>query len=111
MMVLTSVQGLVPASKSAGLENGYAALQHGPPTPGLVHSELLRKPDGSNFVYRIETLWESRDALDRMRARPEPPEAIRLMMNAGAQPSVEILELVAEVRFGPGAAKPAGEGA
>lgn len=98
MRVMTVVQGMVHFSKADDFERGYAALSGAPLAPGLVRSQLLRKPDDVNVVYRIETLWESREKLDARRARPEPPEAIRLFMDAGCQPGLEIYDLAREIR-------------
>jgi len=103
MMVMTVVSGMVPNTRTDAFEKDYAELARGPLTPGLVRSQLLKKPDDVNFVYRIETLWENREMLDRMRARPEPPEAVRLFLKVGNPPSVEIFDLAQEIRSGPDA--------
>ena len=100
------VSGMVPDAKAGSFERDYAELARGPLTPGLVRSQLLKKPDDVNFVYRIETLWESREMLDRMRAGPKPPLAIQLFLGAGTAPSVELFELAGEVGSGPDAAAP-----
>jgi len=106
MKVMTVVSGMVPDAKAGSFERDYAKLARGPLTPGLVRSQLLKKPDDVNFVYRIETLWESREMLDKMKARPEPPEAVRLFLKVGNPPSVELFELAGEVGSGPDAAAP-----
>jgi hypothetical protein len=100
MMVMSVVSGMVQQSQAEAFEMDYAELARGPLTPGLVRSQLLKKPDDVNFVYRIETLWESVEMLDAMRARPDPPEAIRLFLKAGNQPSVEFYDLAREIRSG-----------
>ena len=97
MKVLTVVQARLPAAEGAGIERAYTELRNGPATPGLVQSRLLRKPDGTGILYRIETIWESREMLDRMRAGPEPPAAIKLFHDAGTQPSFEVFEVAEEL--------------
>lgn len=94
MQAMTVVQGMVNSSRAAAFERDYAELARRPPAPGLVGSQLLRKPDGIHFVYRIETLWESREALDRARSRPVPPESVRAFLAVGDPPSLEIFDLV-----------------
>jgi hypothetical protein len=46
--------------------------------------------------WRIQTLWRDRDALDKMRAATEAPAAPRLFRSVGADPSLEIFEVMVE---------------
>jgi hypothetical protein len=42
-------------------------------------------------VWRIQTLWRDQQALDTMRAAPEPPAAPALFRRLGAEPQLQIL--------------------
>lgn len=96
MEVMTIVEGRVPASRAAEFENAYAALKKDAPVEGLVRSSLLRSSDKPD-IYRIETVWESREALDRMRSSTQVPKAVELFRNVGASPHVEIYEILENV--------------
>ncbi|KIQ61882.1 hypothetical protein TR51_21830 [Kitasatospora griseola] len=91
--ILTEVGAVVPADRRAALESAYRRLVDGPLPDGLLHTRLLRAEGGH---WRIQTLWRDRAALDAMRAQPEPPAAPRLFREAGAEPTLTVLEVVAE---------------
>jgi hypothetical protein len=42
-------------------------------------------------MWRIQTLWRDQQALDTMRAAPEPPAAPTLFRQVGAEPTLQIL--------------------
>jgi len=96
MEVITIVEGKVPASRAKDFETAYASLKQGALTPGLVRSSLLRNSDASQ-IYRIETVWESREALDKMRSSTQTPVAIELFRKVGASPRLEIYDVVNSV--------------
>jgi hypothetical protein len=52
---------------------------------------LVRAGSGA---WRIQTLWRDRDALDEMRAATEAPAAPQLFRSVGADPSLEIFEVL-----------------
>jgi hypothetical protein len=54
---------------------------------------LLR---GEGDVWRIVTIWRSREDLDAYLASVDEPFAIRLMRSAGGTPEVEILEIAVD---------------
>ncbi|HEX4934563.1 MAG TPA: antibiotic biosynthesis monooxygenase [Gemmatimonadaceae bacterium] len=89
-MVRTVLEGeVLPGNESALIEAFGAAR----PPAGLLHSELLRD-SRSPTRWRIETLWESRDALDRMR-REGVPEGVRMFRAAGVEPMLSVFTVVA----------------
>ena len=51
---------------------------------GLLGSELLR---GQNGAWRIQTLWQDKDALLALRTSGEPPAALALLDRLGAEHS------------------------
>ncbi len=96
MKVMTIVEGRVTSSKARELETAYASLKQETLTEGLIRSSLLRNSDNPE-IYRIETMWESREALDKMRNSTQIPKAIELFQKVKASPRVEIFEIVNNV--------------
>jgi heme-degrading monooxygenase HmoA len=94
--ILTVVSAAVDPSREAELLAGFRGLLTVPVPDGLMRTELLRSP---TEVWRIQTLWRDRDALDKMRAATEPPAAPRLFRSVGADPSLEIFEVMVEHAF------------
>jgi heme-degrading monooxygenase HmoA len=91
--ILTVVSATVDPSREAELLAGFRSLLTAPVPDGLMRTELLRSPTGA---WRIQTLWRDRDALDEMRASTEAPAAPRLFRSVGADPSLEIFEVMVE---------------
>jgi hypothetical protein len=91
--IITVVEGKVPASKSAEFEATYASLKREPVTPGQVKSSLLR--NGKDLeIYRIETVWQDREALEKMRSSPQTPKALELFRKIGVSPNLEMYIVV-----------------
>ncbi|HSN11801.1 MAG TPA: hypothetical protein VLS51_06820 [Propionibacteriaceae bacterium] len=88
MKVITEVTAVVDAEKEASLLEGFRRLLAGAKPDGLERTELLRGRDGA---WRIQTLWRDQEALDTMRAAPEPPAAPTLFREVGAEPVLQIL--------------------
>ena len=87
--VMTIVEGRVSESKSKDFEAAYGALKGGALSPGLRMSFLARDTADSKF-YRIITVWESREALDRMRSSGQVPAAIALFRSVGVEPQLRV---------------------
>lgn len=94
--VLTEVTAVVSGERVRELLDGFRRLVNEALPDGLVRTELLRGEDGS---WRVQSLWRDRDALDAMRAGPEPPAAPQLFRAVGAEPTLRILTVEAR---GPG---------
>ncbi|HLO36171.1 MAG TPA: antibiotic biosynthesis monooxygenase [Candidatus Deferrimicrobium sp.] len=95
--VLTEVGASVAPDREIELLTGFRELIRQPTPDGLLRTELLRGADGR---WRIQTLWRDRAALDAMRAASEPPAAPRLFRSVGAEPTLVILEVLADHRPG-----------
>ena len=91
--ILTVVSATVDPSREAELLAGFRSLLTAPVPDGLMRTELLR---GATGDWLIQTLWRDRDALDKMRAATEAPAAPRLFRSVGADPSLEIFEVMVE---------------
>lgn len=96
MQVITILEGRVPISKAREFETAYESLKQDALTPRLVRSSLLRESNNPE-IYRIETVWESREALEKMRSSTQTPKAIELFQKVKASPRLEIYDLVHNV--------------
>ncbi len=92
MKVVTLVRGEVPAAKRRQFETAYQSVKGGTLPEGLEKSFLLKKEVGSGFLYTIESIWSSGEALQAMRSR-EKPKAVALFEEVGVSPTVEIHEV------------------
>jgi heme-degrading monooxygenase HmoA len=52
-------------------------------------------------VWRIMTIWESREALDAMRQSGETPRGVLMFRAAAAEPSLSVLEVLAHAERAP----------
>jgi len=92
-MLLTVLEARVAPDREGALQQAYDDATHESVPPGLVRSTLLRVAN-DRTLWRIETLWRSREALETMRGTGTP-RGIQIFRAAGAEPSVNILEVVA----------------
>ena len=90
--ILTIVSATVDPDRQSELTAGFRELTAGGTPDGLLRSELLQASDGR---WQIATLWRDREALDAMRARPEPPAAPTLFRRVGAEPTLEVCSVMA----------------
>lgn len=88
--ILTEVSAVVDPSRDAEVVAKFRDLSATALPPGLLRTELLRGPEGR---WRIHSLWRDRQALEAMRAGPEPPAAPQLFRSVGAEPTLQILEV------------------
>ena len=100
--VLTVLEARVAPAKEAALQGAYREAGGDALPPGLVQSMLLRAANAPT-LWRIETLWESREALDAMRGTGTP-RGVQIFRAADAEPTLRILEVVAVVPPSQGAA-------
>lgn len=90
--VLTQVSAFVPAERGQDLVAGFERLVHNPVPDGLLRTELLR---GGEHLWRIETLWRDRAALEAMRTSGQPAAAPQLFTSVGAESTLAIFDLEA----------------
>ncbi len=90
--VLTEVSATVDPARAAELVEGFHTMTTQALPPGLLRTELVR---GTGERWRIQSLWRDAAALEAMRAGAEPPAAPRLFRTVGAEPSLEVLTVVA----------------
>jgi hypothetical protein len=90
--ILTVVSATVDPSQEAELLAGFQSLLADQMPDGLIRTELLR---GATGIWRIQTLWRDRATLDKMRVASEPA-APRLFRSVGAEPTLQIFEVMVE---------------
>jgi heme-degrading monooxygenase HmoA len=96
-MILTVLEARLDDGADEALQSAYAtAIAAGDRPPGLVHSELIRDANDPRR-WRIQTWWESRQALQELRSQGTPPAGILMFRSAGAEPSVSIFEVISEL--------------
>jgi hypothetical protein len=91
--ILTVVSATVDPDREADLVAGFHNLLAALVPDGLMRTELLRNPTGG---WQIQTLWRDQEALDKMRTGSEPPAAPQLFRSVGADPSLQIFEVIVE---------------
>ena len=88
--VMTAVTAIVAPEKESELTDGFRDLTAGPKPEGLVRSELLR---GQKGVWRIQSVWRDRAALEAMRSSGDRPSALALFDQVGAEHSHEVFSV------------------
>ena len=92
-MILTILEANLEPGRESDLEAAYAAaVSSGDRPPGLVRSELVRDAQDATR-WRIQTWWQSREALAAMRSAGTPA-GILMVRAAGAEPKTSIFEVV-----------------
>ncbi len=92
-MVVTFVEAEVqPEHTHALLEAWHGATRAALPA-GFAESFLLRYGD----VWRIATVWESREALEEMRRRTDVPAAFLIFRAAGIEPTLTVFDAAGHV--------------
>jgi quinol monooxygenase YgiN len=94
-MVMTILEGRVEKDNWSTLEQAYIEGSQ-QKDPGLVQSLLIhntREPD----LWRILTLWSSREALDEMRKSSETQRGVLIFRQAHTEPQLSIFEVVQQI--------------
>jgi heme-degrading monooxygenase HmoA len=94
-LVVTVLEARVAPERAADLQTAYAEAAGGPFPPGLVRSTLLRHANDPTH-WRIETIWQSHDALAAMRSAGKP-RGLQIFEAAGAAPSLNVFDAIADL--------------
>jgi hypothetical protein len=92
-MVITMVDARPDPARHAEIEAAYDRATATLPS-SILETFLLRDGDG---LWRIATLWRSRDDLEAYRRSVAVPAAQAIFRAAGAEPEVTVLEVVRRV--------------
>ena len=91
-MVMTILEARVAPDRIAELEGAYREGVS-PFPPGLVETFLVCDSRDTT-LYRIITVWASREALENMHASTEKPKGVQFFEAAGATPKLSVLDIV-----------------
>jgi heme-degrading monooxygenase HmoA len=93
-MVMTILEGHVAPEKADALERAYReALNES--DPGLVQTFLLHSSADST-LWRIATVWSSREALAEMR-KLGTPRGVLIFRAAGAEATLSVFDIVSTI--------------
>jgi heme-degrading monooxygenase HmoA len=92
-MVITILEAHVASDKAPNLETEFKqGIEH--LDAGIVETFLLRDFKDAS-LWRIPTVWQSREALDEMRRSGETPRGVLMFRAADAEPVLSAVEVVA----------------
>jgi hypothetical protein len=94
-MVITILEARVSKENWSALEKAYqTGTQH--KEVGLVESFLIQGvKDGE--LWRIVTIWQSKEALDEMRKSGEIPRGVLIFRAANVEPVLSIFNVVHQI--------------
>jgi len=87
-MVMSVLEAHVPPANWDALRQSYEARARVLP-PQIVESFLAQSVADST-IWRILTVWRSREALDQVRQSGETPTGVLIFRDAGAEPALTI---------------------
>jgi heme-degrading monooxygenase HmoA len=94
-MVVTMLEARVPPEKEETLREAYREVAADGLAPWLLETFLLHLDDSD--VWRIVTVWRSREELMEYRASVETPSGVLVFRAAGAEPELKIFEVALRV--------------
>ena len=93
-MVMTILEARVTPDKWAALERAYkAGIRQ--LDPGITQT-LLAHSSTDPTLWRIITVWSSRQVLEAMRQSAETPRGVLMFRSAGVEPTLSIFDVVAD---------------
>ena len=91
-MIVTQLEARVSPEKSDILKTAFEkSLQH---LPSAIDRSYLVQDRTDNDVWRVITIWKSREALQRYRESVETPEGVLMFRQAGAEPTLTISDVI-----------------
>ena len=94
-MVMTILEAHVSKENWAALEQAFqVGTQHR--DAGLEQSFLIHSSKDVD-LWRIITVWDSQEALDKMRASGETPRGVLIFRSANAEPNLSIFGIVQHI--------------
>ena len=94
-MLMTILEARVLQDNWSALEDAFQlASQY--KDAGLVQSFLVHSAREDD-LWRIMTVWESREALNAMRATGETPRGVQIFRSANAETALSIFEIVGQI--------------
>ena len=91
-MVMTILEARVTPDKWDSLEQAYkAGIRQ--LDPGITQT-LLAHSSADSMLWRIITVWSSRQVLEAMRRSTETPRGVLMFRSAGAEPTLSVFDVV-----------------
>ena len=90
-MVMTILEGRVALERSSDLQRAYRSAVENLP-PQMLQTFLIRRATDMD-LWRIISVWKSREALDAFRQATETPAGILIFREAGVEPTLSIFEV------------------
>jgi len=103
-MVLTVLEARVQPRRVPDLLRAFEEAKISAVPPFILRSFLLRS-DQDPDVWRIMTVFRSREELDAMRASGQTPRAVAMFRAAGAEPTFSLFNIADQLE-NPSAPKP-----
>ncbi len=98
MMVMTILEGRVAKENWPALEEAYQkGADH--EEPGLVRSYLIHSMKEAD-LWRILTVWSSREALEAMRQSAETPLGVLMFRRAHSEPTLAVYDIAQQIAAG-----------
>ena len=94
--IITILEAKVDEKEWGILQNAYRAVKEKRPQPMPLQSFLLQMKEDPK-LWRIVTVWESLEVLQKMRSSGETPAGILIFREAGAEPTLSIFEAKEEI--------------
>ena len=91
-MIVTQLEGNVPSDQWDALKQAFHKAGQQLPS-AIDHSYLIQNQDSKN-IWRILTIWKSRQALQDYRASIDTPGGVLIFRAAGAEPTLSISEVL-----------------
>jgi quinol monooxygenase YgiN len=95
-MVLTQLEGKVRPEHWATLKRAFA--EGSLPLPSAISQSYLIQDESERDVWRIVTIWQSRQALQDYRASVETPGGVLMFRAVGAEPTLCISQVISHAR-------------
>ncbi|MCW4352111.1 antibiotic biosynthesis monooxygenase [Hoyosella sp. YIM 151337] len=99
-MVVTILEGTVPIDKFDEFAANYRAVTAGTLPPQMIETFLAHSAHDPS-VWRIITIWHSREALEEYRKSVDTPGGILLFRSVGVEPNLLALDVAAHAGRAP----------
>jgi quinol monooxygenase YgiN len=103
--VITVLEARLVREQWGRLERAYAEATRQLP-PQMLETFLVQSAADPE-LWRVMSVWRSREALEAYRSSVDTPRGVLVFRAAGAEPSLGLLEVVANVRVGEAPKPPA----
>jgi len=94
-MIVTMLEARVASDREADLEAAYGTKLTDELPPMILGTFLLHESGGD--LWRIVTVWRSREELDAYRASVETPAGVLDFRAAGAEPSLTVFDVATHI--------------